>query len=111
MPLECCPYGTRLLWRAFPGTHVPAFHMPPFRGWNSRTLPTKAVLFVHVYSTVTDAWAPVTLIACSPGSRAPPRVMVSGVCPLAFAWKVSVTTHHWPEMPLAPLGRDAVICD
>jgi hypothetical protein len=37
----------------------------------SRTLAT--------YSTVTDAWAPLTVIACSPGSRAPPRVMVSGV--------------------------------
>src|SRR5215469_18461498 len=63
------------------------------------------------YSTVTDACAPFTVIACNPGSRAPPRVMVRGVCPLAFAWKVSVATHPWPETPLAPLGREAVICD
>ena len=39
---------------------------------------------VQLYWMVTEACAPLTVMACNPGSRAPPRVMVRGVWPVAL---------------------------
>src|SRR5882757_4020906 len=62
------------------------------------------------HCTVTAACAPLIVMACMAGSRAPPRVMVNEDCPGAFAMKVNVTTAPWPETPPAPGGRVAVTC-
>jgi len=50
------------------------------------------------------------VIGCIAGSRAPPRVMVSGDWPEPFAMNVNVTTEPCPDTPPVFGGRVAVIC-